>query len=469
MKIHNVRLNHACNSSSSHSVIIVPNDVQAADSYEDLEFGWDDFQLFSKGAKSDYLAAMIYSNLRYVVPEEVIRAIIKELLPLAANNTVDSVDHQSVLRFPKYYDMNFIHMEFLKALRDAILQDSIGIIGGNDNDITENAWKDYPSPDYINNIPKDTGDDLIAKYDDRYDFFTLFNRNTGAKIRLSFDNKEIHRASTPELVDLKITDNCPFGCSFCYQNSTANGNIANVYDIANILYRLSELEVFEVAFGGGEPTLHPDFDEIIDTANRYRIVSNFTTKNIKFFRGLDKAFYDKIGSIAVSISKIKELEELLKYFAMSGVDNITIQQKISIQVVGGLKSYHLPTILKKCSEHYLRVTILGYKETGRGNDKSSFDKFYYEHIIDDIKHLQDKGYYLRIAVDTQFVKDFENRLTDDLFVDKVLFHSDEGAFSCYIDAVTKRIAPSSYCDEKFYQPLNIYKLTEQFQSLVVQE
>lgn len=46
----------------------------------------------------------------------------------------------------------------------------------------------------------------------------LFNRVDGTKIRFAVGSYT--KAKRPELVDIKITDWCDVGCTFCYQNST---------------------------------------------------------------------------------------------------------------------------------------------------------------------------------------------------------------------------------------------------------
>lgn len=58
---------------------------------------------------------------------------------------------------------------------------------------------------------------LVVRYDQQYDFFTEFDTVTGNKRRYRFgDNAEVPtKATAPELLDIKITDYCPFGCAFC--------------------------------------------------------------------------------------------------------------------------------------------------------------------------------------------------------------------------------------------------------------
>ena len=54
MNISNIRLGFATNSSSTHSIIILPGQVD--DMVWEGEFGWQNFTLASSGAKMLYLA-----------------------------------------------------------------------------------------------------------------------------------------------------------------------------------------------------------------------------------------------------------------------------------------------------------------------------------------------------------------------------------------------------------------------------
>ena len=56
MKIHNLRLGFACNSSSSHSLIFLPG---CTDNAEGQDFGWQCFTLASSEAKMGYLAQQL--------------------------------------------------------------------------------------------------------------------------------------------------------------------------------------------------------------------------------------------------------------------------------------------------------------------------------------------------------------------------------------------------------------------------
>jgi len=127
------------------------------------------------------------------------------------------IDHQSQYVLPMNWSgetywsqqAGFIDIEFLKEFRDYFLQDNLAIIGGNDN--YESNYSDF-SNTFTLPIPKDVGGEWVARKDPTYNYWTLFNRNDGTKVRFSFDNikKNPERAFAPELLDIKITEKCPF-------------------------------------------------------------------------------------------------------------------------------------------------------------------------------------------------------------------------------------------------------------------
>jgi hypothetical protein len=61
--------------------------------------------------------------------------------------------------------------------------------------------------------------------------------------------------------------------------------------------------------------------------------------------------------------------------------------------------------------------------------------------------------WLSLGVDTSIVQQYGTSIHKDLGISHELMTAEEGKFSMYIDAVSKRMAPSSYCDESLYVPL----------------
>lgn len=89
---------------------------------------------------------------------------------------------------------------------------------------------------------------------------------------------------------------------------------------------------------------------------------------------------------------------------------------------------------------------MGYKTNGRGN---SFTVFPHSKWLEVIKDLISKKVYVRVGIDTAVVQQFERTIALAGISDH-LYHINEGKFSCYIDAVKMKIAPSSYAEESLF-------------------
>ncbi|WP_312173024.1 radical SAM protein [Chryseobacterium sp.] len=67
----------------------------------------------------------------------------------------------------------------------------------------------------------------------------------------------------PRTVSIAITDECDFTCSYCYVN--LQDRYLNKEEVINFCKELDKHGTFDIALGGGEPTLHPDLIEICET------------------------------------------------------------------------------------------------------------------------------------------------------------------------------------------------------------
>jgi len=290
MHIHNVRLGFATNSSSTHSIIFLKPGQHVRDSgTEGGEFGWNFFTAASPEAKRQYVAIHLFSALQSQVGEDVAMAVV-DSWAAGATRTPEGqyayngkgpegyVDHQSLYVLPRSWDGKGVDKEFFDDFLAFFMRDDIAILGGNDN--TDESHP-LDSGGFSLPLQQDGGGEYVARKDEAGKYWTIFSRADGTKIRFSFDEPvkscEVTKASAPELVDLKITDFCPYGCAFCYQGSTHAGKHGDVQTILSAAHALAKMKVFEVAIGGGEPTMHPNF--------RYGgVTPNFTTKNLAWLR-----------------------------------------------------------------------------------------------------------------------------------------------------------------------------------------
>ena len=106
----------------------------------------------------------------------------------------------------------------------------------------------------------------------------------GRTIRLALDNsKPITELAYPEFYDVKVTSKCLGMCKWCYQNSLPSSiNTDSIVDrFKSFFDKLTpNQKPFQIAFGGGSPTLHPEFPQLIKTCYEMGIDPNYTTNGM---------------------------------------------------------------------------------------------------------------------------------------------------------------------------------------------
>lgn len=223
MHIENIRMGFATNSSSCHSIVFGLSKTD--DNYDgNSEFGWDEFVLTTKESKSAYLATVLKFAIEDKIGPAMTKAVIKDWCQTSIKRDA-YIDHQSLMHLPvdrmrlgEYRkDGSYqISHDFFQELFDYYMQDGLAIVGGNDNG-DESSFSHFKSQRHIIPVDNHSSGELICRKDG--DWWVLMNRCSGVKIRLSLKKdpnpKQYKASSTPELIDIKITDFCPFGCEYC--------------------------------------------------------------------------------------------------------------------------------------------------------------------------------------------------------------------------------------------------------------
>lgn len=461
VKVHNIRLGYACNSSSTHSVVLLDKShvgkIKTSKDAASSDFGWNKFTAASRDSKMNYLGHLIFYELNKTFPEEVSALLVDELIGapgFSLENRITKrappghIDHQSVWSLPWTWDGKFIDKEFLCDLVGFLSRDDVAILGGNDNDDSSHHLLNAGTT-VLSEIPSDEySAQLVAKRDDKNNW-TLFNRSNGNKIKLTFDPTSTppDRSSVPELVDVKITSYCPFfasspTCKSCYQGSNTSGTHADFNDIVAVADVLAKNKVFEVALGGGEPTLHPQFIEIIRAFKQRGITPNFTTRTLKWAKNAEtlKSVLSTCGTFALSVDNAEQVREL-DAFRHEVRDAIDYDFRPVVQVVlGSVSLGELRDIFKAASENWFSVTALGWKSTGRGGSGPIHDVSGWVHEARSVD-------LYRIGVDTEALRQWRHELPDNLGGLSILTTPHEGRFSAYWDVVAKKFGPSSFCDQ----------------------
>lgn len=239
----------------------------------------------------------------------------------------------------------------------------------------------------------------------------------------------------PESMDIKITNMCNMGCSFCHENSKPDGLHG---DIMNLEF-INTLQPFtELAIGGGNPLEHPDLESFLKKCQELFLIPSMTVHqkhfmdNLEFLRKLrdEKLIY----GLGVSVTTVSpELIAALKEFPNAVV-----------HVIAGVVSRY---VLKQLAGHDLKILLLGYKDFRRGADLHTK----LGHIVDDaikvlyrsLPDMKEQKWFKTISFDNLAIKQLEpSRLLSAEEYDQ-FYMGDDGSHTMYVDCVNKKFAISS--------------------------
>ncbi len=125
----------------------------------------------------------------------------------------------------------------------------------------------------------------------------------GKTIRLS-NGEDIKELKYPEFYDVSLGTKCNGACPECYASASTTGvcysNIPQkIHDFFGPM--TENQRPFQVAIGGGgEPTIHPEFPEILKAFHDLGIVPNYTTNGLNVTEELLVVTEELCGGVAVS-------------------------------------------------------------------------------------------------------------------------------------------------------------------------
>lgn len=299
---------------------------------------------------------------------------------------------------------------------------------------------------------------LIRRHTKNYNF--VADSETGFTFRWgkNFSENPI-MAPWPELADISISNYCLNNCEYCYRKSNPKGKCITLKDYSFLLGQLSCPEfgaVFQVALGGGEPLLHPEFIEILKiTKEVFGIIPNYTTNGKFFDEATIEATKKWCGAIAISYDPYRvdiSLEEIKKIGLLLKDKGI----KANIHYVLSKKT--LEDAIKVLNDHYEEflyaynaIIFLTYKPMGQANRADCLNR---SDLLNSFLRLIDKyESKLKIGFDACMVP-IVMKYTS---IDHDFLDSCEcGFFSVYIDE-NLNVKPCSFCDEDKYS-FNLRKI-----------
>jgi radical SAM protein with 4Fe4S-binding SPASM domain len=246
-------------------------------------------------------------------------------------------------------------------------------------------------------------------------------------------NYHIPITRTPVLIDLSLNNYCNLSCDYCYMSAKPINEGENLLmeDFNLLLTKMVKSRVLQIALGGGEPTLHPQFTEILKKLrNDGGIIPNYTTNGTNLTEEILKTSKKYCGAVAVSHS-----EERFKQTLEATKKLLDHQIQTNIHIV--LLKSRIPR-LSEITEQYAKlgisnVVLLLFKPMGRGanlvhevldsNDKNVLS-------LELLKILNfRKKYGVRLSIDacsSFIVKDFP-------FLPQSIEGCTGGIYSAYID------------------------------------
>lgn len=219
--------------------------------------------------------------------------------------------------------------------------------------------------------------------------------------------RDIDELSYPEFYDVKITNKCHGQCPWCYQDSLPEAkHFDNIHDkIDSFFGKMSENEKpFQVAIGGGEPTEHPRFINILKQFDELGICPNYTTNGMNLTDNIIEATKKYCGGVAISCHGHleKHWKEVVYKLTAEGIAtnlHLIISDKTSIK--------NLEDVYNEFNNIVDYFVLLPHTASGRAEEKN-IDYEYFENVLDKL----DKKQIAFGALFYNFLKQKENKKYD---------------------------------------------------------
>lgn len=275
----------------------------------------------------------------------------------------------------------------------------------------------------------------------------MLRRRVEDKWRKKYDRRREAFSPSPETVDIAITNWCNFGCDFCYQDSVATNKHAPKDLVPRVLKSFTHVP-YQIAIGGGEPTAHPDFPEILHSAKALGTVPNYTTAGHIFREDVIEATNAVCGGVAMTYHAQKGLDWFVEHYAKL---RSALRVQLNVHVIADrdapAKIDQLVSVQDKIGR--LNIVLLAYyPDVGRGNMQGLITKNAYNALLPAaLRRAIAAG--AKIAFSEGLLPYFISR--PEIGVDTMVRIGSmtsevtraEGLFSCYVDS-NGRMSQSSF-------------------------
>jgi len=267
----------------------------------------------------------------------------------------------------------------------------------------------------------------------------------GKTLRQQIDNsKPIEELDYPEFYDISVTSKCYGNCPECYMDSKESGTHYNaIENIRKFFGSMTDNQrPHQLAIGGGECTLHPDFCNILKEIDSLGITPNYTTNGMHLTDEIIEATKKYCGGVAISCHP--HLQDFWRPAADKLVENgimlnfhIIISDKESVDYFMDIFiEYH------KVTDYFV---LLPHMEQGRAGKKVLEHQYLFEKLdtLNTDKIAFGANFY-------EYIKDTPSRYNISIYEPEIM--------SKYLDLKDMKIYKSSFhLEECNNEKLNSHK------------
>lgn len=185
---------------------------------------------------------------------------------------------------------------------------------------------------------------------------------------------QMHRKNIARLITL--TYRCNSDCNFCYAKGLNKQykEVMDLEDFEKLLDWFEKQKIKNIIVTGGEPTFHPNFEEIIDIINRRKFRMAMVTNGLFPSTFLDKAIKKK-ESFTLSYKRPEEYSQVNSELLDKNLRSI-LDKKLTIRLVYNLSHNNTDPnyILDACKNYKINLVVLNviFPNISKNNEYVSF-------------------------------------------------------------------------------------------------
>lgn len=166
------------------------------------------------------------------------------------------------------------------------------------------------------------------------------------------------------LVNIEATPSCPASCSMCPRSAISDYGFISLDLMERIVAQIDPSYVWELDLAGrGEPTIHPEFHELLKIMKKPGVLTDVTTTAVTFTQKNIDAVVNHVDVIRLSVSSIRkeifdqvhiglDFDKIWRNIAALGE---SAAEKVIVHLTGG------PVIYSSLAETVAYLRKLGFK------------------------------------------------------------------------------------------------------------